>query len=157
RGKRDRIDDHPAFGPFHAIDLRRLFFDGEILVDDADAAVLRHGNGQPRFGHRIHGCADERAVESNAPGELSADGDLVGQDGRMLRNEQDIVEGQRGLQLLARTKTDRADAAPQFLHLVKRLGISHSYSGRTEGPRYSYFNYRRSAVDERLASPDSRL
>ena len=44
--ERDRVDDHPALGPLHAIDFGRLFLDRQILVDDAEAAVLRHGDGE---------------------------------------------------------------------------------------------------------------
>ena len=40
-----------------ALDLRhlaRLFFGGEIFVDDADTAFLGDGDRQPRLGDRIH-------------------------------------------------------------------------------------------------------
>ena len=40
RPQRDRLDDHPALRPLHAVDLRRLLFDRQVLVDEADAAVL---------------------------------------------------------------------------------------------------------------------
>ena len=46
RRERDRVDDHAALGPLHAIDFRRLFLDRQVLVDDAEAAVLRHRDRQ---------------------------------------------------------------------------------------------------------------
>jgi hypothetical protein len=46
RRERDRIDDHAALGPLHAIHFGGLFLDREVLVDDADAALLRHGDRQ---------------------------------------------------------------------------------------------------------------
>ena len=50
----DRVAHHTGF---EALDLRylaRLFFGGEIFVDDADAAFLGDGDRQPRLGDRIH-------------------------------------------------------------------------------------------------------
>ncbi len=51
----DRIDHHAALEAFdlaHFFGLRLRF---EIAVDDPDATRLRHGDGEPRFRHRIHG------------------------------------------------------------------------------------------------------
>ena len=42
RSRRDRSEDHPALGALHALDLARLGFDGQVLVQDADAALARH-------------------------------------------------------------------------------------------------------------------
>jgi hypothetical protein len=36
----------------------------EIAVDDADAAGLRHGDGEPRLGHGVHRRRQDRDVES---------------------------------------------------------------------------------------------
>ena len=33
-----------------------LLLGGHVLVDDAYAAFLSHGNGQIAFAHRVHGC-----------------------------------------------------------------------------------------------------
>ena len=41
-GEGDRIDDHPAFRSLHAIHLGGLLLDAQVLVDDADAALLCH-------------------------------------------------------------------------------------------------------------------
>ena len=61
RRERDRVDDHAALGALDAIDLGGLFLDREVLVDDADAALLRHGDGQPRFGDGVHRGAERAA------------------------------------------------------------------------------------------------
>ena len=63
------FDDHPALGALDPIDLGRLLLDRQVLVDDAEAAVLGHGDGQPRFGDRVHRRADERHVEPDVTGE----------------------------------------------------------------------------------------
>ena len=65
RRERDRVDDHPALGPLHAIDLGRLFLDRQVLVDDADAALLRHRDGQPGLGDRVHRRAEQRHVDAD--------------------------------------------------------------------------------------------
>jgi hypothetical protein len=73
-----------------------LLLDREILVDDAEAALLRHRNREPRLGDGVHRCADERHVQPDVSGESSADVDLVGEHRRMLRHQQHVVEGERG-------------------------------------------------------------
>ena len=71
-GERDRVDDHPALGALHAIDLGGLLLDRQVLVDDADATLLRHRDRQPRLGHRVHRRAEQRHVQADVardPGE----------------------------------------------------------------------------------------
>ena len=46
RRQRDRVDDHAALGALDTVDFRGLLVDREVLVDDAEAALLRHGNGE---------------------------------------------------------------------------------------------------------------
>ena len=94
RRERDRVHDHAALRSLDAIDFRRLFLDAEILVDDADAALLRDRNRQPVLGHRVHRRAQERDVQLNAPGERRADVHLAREHLRVPGHEQDVVEGQ---------------------------------------------------------------
>ena len=90
----DRIDHHAAFEALHAADLLGLFLDAEILVDDAHAAGLRHGDGQARFGHRVHGGGDQRNAQLDRLGQAGAGIDLGGKDFGGAGHQQDIVEGQ---------------------------------------------------------------
>ena len=53
-GKGDGIQDHSGLCPLHFAHLHRLALGGQVLVKDADSALLGHGNGHSRFGHRIH-------------------------------------------------------------------------------------------------------
>ena len=62
----DRVDDHAALRALHLVDFAGLLLDGEVAVDDADAALLRHGDGQARLGHRVHGCTEQRRVQQNS-------------------------------------------------------------------------------------------
>ena len=92
--ERNRIDDHAALRSLHAIDFRRLLFNRKVLVDDADAAVLRHGNRQPGFGHGVHRGAGDGHVQLNVSREAAADVDLTRNNGGMAWNQQNVVERQ---------------------------------------------------------------
>ncbi len=59
-----RIDDHAALRPLHLVDLAGLVGDGKIAVHNADAALLRHGDGHARLRHRIHGRGDAAACSA---------------------------------------------------------------------------------------------
>ena len=47
---------------------RGLRLDGHVLVDDADAAFLRHGDGEARLGDGVHGGGHQRQVQADACG-----------------------------------------------------------------------------------------
>ena len=92
--ERDRVDDHPALGALDAVDFRRLFLGRQVLVDDADAALLRHRDGQARFGDRVHRGAEQRHVDADVARDPRRDVDFAREDGRVPRHEQHVVEGQ---------------------------------------------------------------
>jgi len=52
----DGVDDHAALGALEPCRFRRLVVNGEIGVDDADAALLSHGDGHAGLVTRIHGA-----------------------------------------------------------------------------------------------------
>ena len=91
----DRVDHHAAFELLHAADLLGLLLDGEILVDHAHAAGLRHGDGETGFGHGVHGGGDQRDAEFDGPGEAGAGVDLAGKNVRRSGHQKNIVEGKR--------------------------------------------------------------
>ena len=66
-----------------------------VLVHDADAAVLREGDGQPGFRDVIHRRGKQRDVQPDGPGQLCCEADFSGQDGGVGGNEQDVVERER--------------------------------------------------------------
>ena len=66
-----------------------------VLVDDAEAALLRDGDGEARLGHRVHRRRDERDVERDRAGEAGLEGDVAGNDEGMGGDQQDVVERQR--------------------------------------------------------------
>ena len=57
------IDDHAAFELLHLAHLVGLVLGIEVAVDDAEAAGLGHGDGQPALGDRVHGGGDDRDGE----------------------------------------------------------------------------------------------
>ena len=94
RGDGDGVDDHAGFGALDAVDLLELAVDGEIAVNDADAALACDGDGEARFGDGVHGGGGERDVELELAGELRGGVDFGGQDGGFAREEEDVVEGE---------------------------------------------------------------
>ncbi len=90
----DRIDHHAAFIAFYTADFLGLLFRLQIAVDDADAASLRHGDGQPRLGDSIHGRGHDRQVQLDAAGETRLDRHAGRHDLGMTRSQQDVVERQ---------------------------------------------------------------
>ena len=47
-----------------------LLLDGQVAVNDAEAALLRQRNRHVRFGHRIHGGADDGNIQADVAREL---------------------------------------------------------------------------------------
>ena len=75
-------------------DLLGLLLGGEVLVDDADAAVEGHGDRHGRFRHGVHRRAEEGGVDVDARGEAGGGGGFVGEEVRVLGHERDIVVGE---------------------------------------------------------------
>src|SRR3546814_7609894 len=60
----ERFADHAGFEVLDPRDLIGLALGAHVLVDDADAAELGHGDGQAGFGDRIHRRRNDRHVRS---------------------------------------------------------------------------------------------
>ena len=92
---RHRIDHHSRLELLHLTDRFGLFVRLQIAMDDADAAGLGHGNGEARLGHRVHCRGQDRQVETDRARQARPDVRVGGQDRRIARRQQDIVEGER--------------------------------------------------------------
>src|SRR5215471_818650 len=88
----DRVDNHARFGALHAVDFFALAVDGNVAVDNADAALPRDADGKAGFGDSIHSGRSDRYVERELAGEFRGGVDFRGQNGGLARQEQDIVE-----------------------------------------------------------------
>ncbi len=76
----DRVDDHAGLAALHLVDLVACASMRQVLVDDADAALLRQGDGQAGLGDGVHRRRDDRDVERDPAAERGAQVDLVGMD-----------------------------------------------------------------------------
>ena len=91
---RDRAADHAGLELLDQAHFGRLLLGGHVLVDDADAAVLRHGDGEAGFGHGVHGGGHDGDVQAQAAGEPRGGIHIARQHDRMARNKVDVVVGQ---------------------------------------------------------------
>jgi len=83
------------FVALHAGDLDRLLLGTQILVDDADAALLRDGDGQARFGDRVHGGGHQGQVQADVAGKPGGKTGVAGQHLGERGHQQNVVEGER--------------------------------------------------------------
>ena len=91
----ERFLDDPGFELLHLRDLRGLLFQGQVLVDDADAAELRHRDGEAGLGHGVHCSSNDRQVQAQRACEPGGERNVLGQDNRVRGNERDIVVRER--------------------------------------------------------------
>ena len=94
-GDDDRVAQHAAFVALDLGDFSGLLLGREVLVDDAYAAFLGDGDGQPGFGDRVHGRRHERQVQADVSGELGGERGVLGQDLGERWHQQYVVEGER--------------------------------------------------------------
>ena len=87
-----RIADHAAFELLHPIDLPCLGIDRHVLVNDADAALLGNGDGEACLGDRIHGRRHNGEIDLDLAGQLACKRDIAGQDFRICRHQQHVIE-----------------------------------------------------------------
>ena len=59
------VHDHAGFRALDLIYLGGLHVDFQVTVNDAEAALPRQGDSQPRFGHSVHGGGNEGDIEGN--------------------------------------------------------------------------------------------
>ena len=91
RADGDRVADDTGLELLDLGHFRGLLFQAEILVDDAHAAELGHGDGQAGFGDGIHGCGQDRKLQLQVASQPRFEVDVLGQDGRMGGDERDVV------------------------------------------------------------------
>ena len=88
----DRVRDHSVLGALHLADLGGLLGYAHVLVDDADAAFPREGDGHRSLRHRIHCSGHDGDVEGDVAGKTGLEHDLPGEDFGIGRDEKDIIE-----------------------------------------------------------------
>ena len=93
RRNRYRVFHHAAFVPLHFGHGLGLALDAHVLMNNTDAAFLRHGNGQARLGNGVHGGGNQGQVEGNVAREAGLQRDVLGQHLGMGGNKQYIIKG----------------------------------------------------------------
>ena len=90
--KRDRIGNHAALAALHLLHFGRLVFDGEVAVDDTDAALACHRNGHGGLGDFVHCRRHERHSQIDVARKHGRGIDRVGQHLAVTGHDDDIVE-----------------------------------------------------------------
>ena len=85
------VVDDDIFTAFDFTDHIRLFLNGTVAVNDANAAFPGQGNGKFVFGDGIHGGGDQGNIQGNTLGEAGADIGFSGNDFAELWHHQHIV------------------------------------------------------------------
>ena len=131
----DGIDHHAGLEALDLAHLVGLRLGRHVLVDDAHAARLGHGNRHVGHGHRVHCRRDQRNAQFDRAGQTGSGSGGGRQYFRARWFEQNVIEGQRfadfhvnpGLALL---KVDGA-----YIHKPARL-TSVGLAGRAAKPAH---------------------
>jgi len=81
---RDRVDDHSRLRSFYFVDFLGLPFDAQVLVNHADAALLRKRNGERGFGYRVHRSRAKWNLQTDVARKLSGGVSLVRENVRAI-------------------------------------------------------------------------
>ncbi len=92
RAERHGLDDHSGLAPLDLVDLGDLRVDRQVALDDADASRAGERDREARLGHGVHRRRHDRYREPDRPRELRCRRDVVREDARLGRNEEDVVE-----------------------------------------------------------------
>ncbi len=92
RAEVERIGNNAVLRALHAVNLLRLLLDGHVLVDDAQTAFARHGDGRLGLRHRIHGRRQERDIQLDLIGQIRFQLYFLGQHLAAARNQQNIIK-----------------------------------------------------------------
>ncbi len=122
RRQRDRVDDDPVLRPLDLVDLAGLLVDRHVLVDDAEAPLLRQSDGQLGLGDRVHRRRQDRDVERDPGRQAGPRLDLSREQLGVARFEQDVVEGDAliGDAILHREKLRGATRGPYRKRSIRR-------------------------------------
>ena len=96
---RHGVGDHARLRALDLIDLLRLVLDGDVAVDDADAALARHRDRHGRLCDRVHRGGGHRDVQR----------DPLGQSGRCVRLRRNHVGVPRQEQHIVIRQPDEAE------------------------------------------------
>ncbi len=90
----DRVADDAGFEFLDAAHFVRLALRRDVLVDNAETPFLGQADGGARLRDRVHGRRQQRDIEADGARQGGFQVHVLGQDGRMRREQQDIVKGE---------------------------------------------------------------
>jgi hypothetical protein len=114
-----RVAQHTGLVALDTRHLGRLLLRREVLVHNADAALLRDRDGEARFGHGIHRGGNQRQIERDVAGKTGGEGGVLGQDLGVGRHQQHVVEGE-GFADQAHVKAPNRRLYPWLAHGLHR-------------------------------------
>ena len=91
---RHGLGDHPGLRALHLIHHVRLVIDGQVAVQDPDAALTSHGDGHAGLRDGVHGSRGQRNVQPDVAAEPGIGRRLRRDDVRFVGLEQHVIEGQ---------------------------------------------------------------
>ena len=122
--QRDGVGDDAILGSLNLHDLARLILAAQVLVDDADAPLLRQRDGQGGLGDRVHGRTDQGNVDADVAGKVGGSVHARGQDIRTAGDEEHVVERNAVADdLLFHAENTRGEAQSQQRRRPKPVGF----------------------------------
>ena len=123
----DGVLDEALHVVFHAADLGELLPLGHVVMDEAQPAVQRHGDGHARFGHGVHVGGHDGDVEVQAFGQAGVQLRVAGQDFGIKRGQGDVIEreaklavgGEKGIGLLIEGVVETGTGFTRCCHVRK--------------------------------------
>ena len=88
----DRIDDHATFRTLHLVDFVGLLLDGQVAVNNPEAALLGKRDRHVRFSHGVHGGAHDGDVQTDIARELRLRDGLRGHNFGASGQQKDVIE-----------------------------------------------------------------
>ncbi len=144
----DGVHHHAGFVSLDEANLLGLGVRLEIAVNDADAAVLRHGDRHLGLGHRVHRGGDDGKREADGLGQLGGDVDVAGQNLGATGPQQDVIECEAFDELIENAGHGQlleqgvnGSRSCRDLRLARvrstRLSVSQSISASRQSPKTS--------------------
>ena len=90
----DGVLDQSMHVVFHAADFRKLVVFRQIVMNQAQSAVQRHGNRHARFGHGIHVRGNHRNIQTQMRRQLRIQLGIARKNLRIKRRQRNIVKRQ---------------------------------------------------------------
>ncbi len=141
----DRVTDHTGFEFLDLADFGGLLLDGHVLVDDAHATFLRHGNRQTGFGDGIHRSRQQRDVQFDTTGQTGLETHVLGQDLGVSGHQENVIKGKCFLANTQHSRLPSGKNGSAPLYLSPR---SHSIGfGMLNHHRYQLLHAARAVVN----------